>query len=121
MIIAIDFDGTIVHHEYPRIGGEVPEAIDTIKHWVEKGHKIILWTMRSGKELEDAVSFLESHGVELWGINSNPTQESWTNSPKAYAQVYIDDAALGCPRTQYKDQDRPSVHWAEVRRLMGSM
>ncbi len=121
MVIAVDFDGTIVQHDYPRIGAEVPEALDTLKLWVNNGHKIILWTMRSGKELEEAVLFLEGRGLELWGINQNPIQDEWTNSPKAYAQVYIDDAALGCPLTKHSGWDRPCVHWAEVRRRIGLM
>ena len=69
--------------------------------------------MRSGKELKDAVNYLESHGVKLHGINSNPTQESWTSSPKAYCHVYIDDAAYGCPLIHKKGQ-RPYVDWSNI-------
>ena len=112
-IIAIDFDGTIVEHKYPAIGAPVRGAIETIKDLQARGHRIILWTMRSGKELDDAVDYLVSNGVLPWGVNQNPEQD-WSDSPKAYAQVYIDDAALGCP-LEKKGFDRPMVYWPRVR------
>ena len=59
LIIAVDFDGTIVTHEYPRIGRPVPGAIETMKEFLARGDKLILWTMRSGEELADAVRYCE--------------------------------------------------------------
>lgn len=116
-IIAIDFDGTIVKHAYPRIGEPVPEALDVITELTGNGHFIILWTMRSGKELNEAVDYLTEKGVALYGINYNPSQGEWTKSPKAYAHHYIDDAALGCPLI-YPDEGRPYVNWNGVRELL---
>ena len=112
-IIAIDFDGTIVEHKYPAIGAPIKGAIDTIKELQARGHRIILWTMRSGRELENAVIYLQENGITPWGVNQNHEQD-WSDSPKAYAQVYIDDAALGCP-LEKKGSDRPMVYWPRVR------
>ncbi len=115
MIIAIDFDGTLVEHKYPLIGPDVPLAFDTLKRLMNCGHKLILYTMRSGKELDDAVKHCEKRGVKFWGINNNPTQlECFTASPKVYAHMYIDDAALGCPLTTQVPVGRQSVNWSEV-------
>lgn len=112
LIIAIDFDGTIVEHQYPDIGSPVPGAFDYMRQFVERGAKLILWTMRHGQELEDAVAFVKDSGIELFGVNCNPNQHTWTDSPKAYAQVYIDDAAFGCPLCESKRMGgRPYVDW----------
>ena len=98
MIIAVDFDGTCVTHAYPNIGKDIG-AVDTLRALVAKGHKIMLWTMRSGKELEDAVEWFEQNEIPLWSVNENPTQ-SWSSSNKQFAHLYIDDTALGCPLKQ---------------------
>lgn len=116
MIIAVDFDGTIVKHDFPRIGEEVPRAIASLKLLVAEGNSLILWTMRSGEFLEEAVSYLRDAGVELWGVNGNPGQHSWSESPKAYANHYIDDAAIGCPLIVEEGTRRPYVDWVEVMR-----
>lgn len=97
LIIAIDFDGTIVTHAYPGIGRPVPGAIETMKEFIARGDKLILWTMRDGKELDEAVEYCKSNGVEFWGINQNPEQSSWTSSPKAFAHIYIDDRNVNGP------------------------
>lgn len=117
MIIAVDFDGTCVTHEYPKVGQEVVWAIGTLQELVDKGHFLILYTMRSGLQLEDAVSWFEKNGIELWAVNENPEQSEWTSSPKVYANLYIDDAALGCPLT-YQRCGRPFVNWPAVRRML---
>lgn len=115
-VIAIDFDGTIVEHKYPAIGAPIKGAIETIKELQARGHKIILWTMRSGKELDEAVAYLQENGITPWSVNQNPEQD-WSTSPKAYAQIYIDDAALGCP-LEKKCFDRPMVYWPAVRKQL---
>lgn len=115
MIIAVDFDGTCVTHEYPEIGSDIG-ATPVLKALVEKGHQLILFTMRSGKELEDAVSWFASREIPLYGVNTNPTQKDWTYSPKAYAQLYIDDAALGCPLLH--SMSRAYVDWYAVRQFL---
>ena len=112
MIIAIDFDGTCVTHEYPKVGRDIGAA-PVLKELVEKGHKLILWTMRSGDALNDAADWFHDNNIPLFGINSNPEQHTWTRSPKAYAQLYIDDAALGIPLI-HTDWSRPHVDWVRV-------
>ena len=114
MYIAIDFDGTCVTHDYPRIGKEIG-ATKVLKRLVEAGHKLILNTMRSDKELQDAVNWFKKNGIELYGVNENPTQKRWTNSPKVYAHMYIDDAALGCPLINAPElSNRPFVDWDSI-------
>lgn len=114
MFICVDFDGTVVDHRYPDIGEPAPEAIASLKAFVAAGAKIILFTMRSGEELEQAVAYLLGQGVTLFGVNRNPTQDRWTQSPKAYGQLYIDDAAFGCPLVHPAGFARPCVDWATV-------
>lgn len=100
MIIAVDFDGTIVQHKYPSIGKEIPFAIKTLKLFQEKGHKLILWTYRSGKELDKAVRFCEKRGLRFYAVNNNFEGEEFDNSysRKIYADIYIDDRnLLGIP------------------------
>lgn len=115
LILAVDFDGTCVEHEYPQVGPDVPLAETTLKMLSEEcGCKIILWTMRHDKGLEDAVKWFEDRGITLYGINENPHQSSWTGSPKAYAHMYIDDAAYGCPLCESTSGGRPYVDWQAI-------
>lgn len=118
MYIAIDFDGTCVTHDYPRIGKDI-HAIPVLKKLVVNGHKLILNTMRSGKELDEAVNWFKENNIELFGINENPTQKRWTDSTKVYAHMYIDDAALGCPlKLDLSLSNRPFVDWEVVSCLL---
>ena len=97
MIIAVDFDGTIVEHEYPNIGKTRLFAFETLKMLQDKGHQLILWTYRSGKELDDAVNFCKENGLEFYAVNSNYPEEEFDNtiSRKINADIYIDDRNLG--------------------------
>ena len=52
MVIAVDFDGTIVEHEYPKIGEEIPFATETLRMLINDHHKLILWSVREGKLLD---------------------------------------------------------------------
>jgi hypothetical protein len=113
-IIAVDFDGTCVEHRYPEVGPEVLGCVETLRALVNAGHRIILWTIRSGKELEAAVHWFNDREIPLFGVNANPEQSSWSDSRKAYAHLYIDDAALGCPTLQYPPA-RPYVRWDVVQ------
>lgn len=118
MYIAIDFDGTCVTHDYPRIGKDI-NAVNVLKKLVTNGHKLILNTMRSGKELKEAINWFKENDIELYGANENPTQKRWTKSPKVYAHLYIDDAALGCPlKMDLNISDRPFVDWEVVSCLL---
>ena len=80
MTIAIDFDGTIVEHRYPKIGNEIPFAIDTLKMLIKAHHRLILWTVREGKLLEEAVEWCRERGVEFYAINRDYPDK--TPSPK---------------------------------------
>jgi len=118
MIIAIDFDGTIVTHEYPNIGTRVPNALETMKKLQSQGCKLILYTMRSGEKLQEAVDYLTKNDIILFGINNNPEQSSWTSSPKVYANLYIDDNALGCPLSYVNEGKKPFVDWYKVETIL---
>ncbi len=95
--IAIDFDGTIVEHRYPDIGEEMLFAFETLRALQEKGHLLILWTFREGKELEEAVEFCRARGIEFYAVNKSFPEEEWdgATSRKIQADVYIDDRNLG--------------------------
>ena len=97
MILAIDFDGTIVEHQYPAIGRVRPFAFETLKFFQQKNHRLILWTHRSGKELEEAVEFCRQNGLEFYAVNKNYPEERWDeeDSRKILADIYIDDRNLG--------------------------
>ena len=95
--IAVDFDGTIVEHQYPEIGKEKLFAFQTLKELEKRGARIILWTFRTGRELEEAVSFCRQNGVEFYAVNKNYPEEivDETVSRKIDADIYIDDKNLG--------------------------
>ncbi len=114
-IIAIDFDGTCVEHDYPHIGLEVEGAVKTLRDIMGAGHRLILFTMRSGEKLDAAVKWFKERKIELWGVNHNPEQGEWTASPKVFADIYIDDSALGCPIMFIDGVRRPVVNWSKVR------
>jgi len=98
MIIAVDFDGTIVTHEYPKIGKEIPFAIDTLKRLQSDGHhQLILWSVREGIYLDEAIEFCRERGLEFYAINGNyPEAEKIDNQArKVSAELFIDDRNLG--------------------------
>lgn len=117
-IVCVDFDGTCVIHKYPKIGEDVPNAVNVLKKLNENQVKIILWTIRSEKFLQDAVNWFIARSIEIWAVNKNPSQRFWSKSPKAYAPVYIDDAALGCPLKLSTDGNLPFADWFEIERLL---
>lgn len=119
-VIAVDFDGTCVEHNYPAIGMDVEGAVKVLRELNKHGHRIILNTMRSGQRLEAAVRWFRDRRIELWAVNRNPEQEQWTTSPKVYADIYIDDSALGCPLIFLEGMRRPVVNWSKVRQLLES-
>lgn len=116
MLVAVDFDGTCVTHDYPNIGKDIG-AVPVLKKIVESGHKLILLTMRHGKYLDEAVKWFEDNDIYLYGINENPQQKEWTESPKVYANIYIDDAGLGIPLLYDNGLSlRPFVNWVEIEK-----
>ncbi len=95
--IAIDFDGTIVEHRYPEIGKEKLFAFETLRLLQKKGHRLILWTIRAGDELEEAIQYCRERGVEFYAVNKNYPEEEVTGDVprKIEADIYIDDRNVG--------------------------
>lgn len=99
MTIAVDFDGTIVTHEYPNIGKEIPFAVQTLKMLQDDGHKLILWTVREWDLLRDAIQWCREKGLEFYAANKDyPEEEEQNNnhySRKLKADIWIDDRNIG--------------------------
>ncbi len=97
LIIAIDFDGTIVEDEYPGIGKPRIFAFETLKKLQENGHRLILWTYRSGIRLNEAVAFCNKNGIEFYAVNKSFEEEQfdYSKSRKIYADLFIDDRNIG--------------------------
>lgn len=98
MLIAVDFDGTIVEHRYPKIGKEIPFAVETLKRLIQDGHRLILWTIRHGETLQEAVEWCKERGIEFWSVNSDYAEQDIANeerSPKVKCDMYIDDRNVG--------------------------
>jgi hypothetical protein len=116
MDIVIDFDGTCVTHEYPRIGKEIG-ATPILHQLVALEHRLILFTMRSDDRLNQALKWFKERDIPLFGVQTHPEQSRWTNSPKAYGDLYIDDAAVGCPLI-YPIDAPPYVDWEKVKKIL---
>jgi hydroxymethylpyrimidine pyrophosphatase-like HAD family hydrolase len=97
MVIAVDFDGTIVEHRFPDIGGVRIFAFETLLELQAKKHKLILWTHRSGRLLDEALAFCRERGLIFYAVNKNYPEEKWDeqDSRKILADIYIDDRNLG--------------------------
>lgn len=96
--IAVDFDGTIVEDRYPAIGRERPFALRTLRALQERGFTLVLWTCRTGKELEEAVEFCRAGGVTFMGVNESFEGELYAGGlcpRKLDADIYIDDRNFG--------------------------
>lgn len=97
LTIAVDFDGTIVEDAYPKVGKEKLFAFETLKKLQEKGHRLILWTYRSGRTLDEAVQFCKDNGITFYSVNSSFPEEQFEDkySRKINADVFIDDRNIG--------------------------
>lgn len=110
--LAVDFDGTVVEHQFPRVGPDIPFAAHCLRQLVdEHGIRIVLWTCRSGTYLDDAVRWFAERDIPLWGVNANLEQHAWSSSPKAFAHLYVDDMALGVPLLPAVAGRRRAVDW----------
>ncbi|ANW97518.1 hydrolase [Wenyingzhuangia fucanilytica] len=96
-IIAVDFDGTIVKDEYPKIGAPQLFAFETLKKLQESGYRLILWTLREGKSLDEAVAFCKKQGIEFYAVNKNYPEEVVNDKAirKLHADIFIDDRNVG--------------------------
>lgn len=113
-IIAVDFDGTGRYARLPHIGNDIG-AVPVLRELIGNGCRVILYTMRSGRLLDDAVAWFARNDIPLYAVNENPAQREWTDSPKVFADLYIDDSALGCPIKFEDGIKRPFVNWVKVR------
>lgn len=111
--IVVDFDGTVVKHHYPYIGEDCPHCVETLKKWTDNGVGIILDTMRSGKDLEAAKKWFKDNDIPLYGVGAEPNQKEWTDSPKAYGILSVDDRNIGVPLVE-EEGERPYVDWKEI-------
>jgi len=124
VIIALDFDGTLCTHAYPEIGEDVG-AFPYLLELQKTGKvRFAIWTMRASPQpdlghtetrnyLQEAVEWVQKRGVKLWALNGYEGQLEWTASPKLYAHIYIDDAALGCPLVS-QNGERPYADWSII-------
>ncbi len=97
LIIAVDFDGTIVEDAYPKIGKTRIFAFETLKRLQQDGHRLILWTYRNGEKLKEAVDFCKDNGIEFYAVNASFPEEKFddTRSRKIHADLFIDDRNIG--------------------------
>ncbi len=100
MVIAVDFDGTIVEHKYPKIGEEIPFATQTLQMLIKDGHRLILWSVREGELLQEAVDWCHQRGVDFWAVNRDYPEENGVKSNnhfsrKLKAELFIDDRNIG--------------------------
>lgn len=98
MTIAVDFDGTIVRHKYPEIGEEIPFAVRTLKMLIAEHHKVVLWTVREGELLDEAVEWCRTRGLEFYALNKDYPEENSENehyTRKSKADIFIDDRNVG--------------------------
>lgn len=118
MIIAVDFDATLAEHIFPQIGREVAGAIHWCKMFQQAGAKLIMWTVRQdgpeyGPVRTEAVEWCRERGLVFDAVNNDLEVYSWTQGNKIFANLYIDDAAFGCPLITWPDR-RPVVDWSIV-------
>jgi len=93
-IIAVDFDGTLCENKWPEIGEANHSLIRFLNLMKEHGDKLILYTMREGEKLQQAVDWCGSHGLTFDAINDNlPEMKAFygSNPRKVFANYYIDD------------------------------
>lgn len=122
LTLNIDFDGTCVTHAFPEVGRDIG-SVPVLRELVAAGHRLILFTMRSdGTErayLDEAVQWFVANGIPLYGVNTNPTQSSWTSSPKSYAQKMIDDSSVCAPlKFDPALSTRPFIDWVRMREML---
>ena len=97
LVIAIDFDGTVVEHVYPKIGKELLFAFHTLRALQAEGHRLVLWTIREGRLLDEAVRYCNENGVEFYAVNESFPGEGYKpgQSRKINVDLFIDDRLVG--------------------------
>ncbi|HDP76368.1 MAG TPA: hydrolase [Bacteroidales bacterium] len=135
--VAVDFDGTIVENEYPQLGKPMLFAFETLRELQKRGFVLILWTVRTGKLLKEAVEFCRQNGVEFYAVNRNHPEEILDpETPrKLEVDIFIDDRNLGgfpgwdkvfstlCPNELYKVSQKKALKQYRkkgfIRRILG--
>lgn len=109
LLIAVDFDGTIVEDAYPKVGKAKIFAFETLKRLEQDGHRLILWTYRSGKKLDEAVAFCKENGIIFYAVNNSYPEEVFEGkvSRKINADYFIDDRNIG-----------GFIGWGEIYQLL---
>lgn len=119
-IVLIDFDGTVVYHSWPEIE-TIPGAVEVLKELVNNNVSLILYTMRSDNSdrayLSEAIKWFADNDIPLYGIQTHPTQLTWTSSPKAHGHLCIDDRNLGQPLITHSTRGR-FVDWEKTREIL---
>lgn len=117
-IIGIDFDGTVVTHNYPFVGNDIG-AVPVLKKLIDSGCDLVLTTMRCDTDLDDAIKWFYDNKIKLSGIYKHETQEAWTKSPKCYCDILIDDCACGAPlKKDSKISSRKFIDWYKVEEIL---
>lgn len=115
MVIAVDFDGTIVENKYPEIGQERPFAIETLKMLIRDRHQLVLWTCREGELLDNALQWCRERGVEFYAANRDYPEETTDNNPISPANSKPTSSSTTvmsavCPIGE------PSIAWSPMAR-----
>jgi hypothetical protein len=119
LVIAVDFDGTIVQDQFPFIGPEIPGAVLALHLLRKQGHKLILLTCREGEHLADACAWLRKRGIIPDAVNENLPGIPWEPRKVLY-DALIDDRAVGCPMRQARD-GKTLPDWLEIQRMLGNV
>ena len=125
MTINVDFDSTVVVQSFPLINKADIGSAKILRELVANGHRLILFTVRwdcpinpENNYLTQAVNWFKENDIELFGIQCDPDQASWTNSPKSCAQLMIDDSAIGCPLKTSNLSLKPYADWEKIREIL---
>lgn len=133
LVVALDFDGVVVTNDFPNIGQRIGAEKWIPQLQAEFNIRVILWTVRSNNSdletvpsdlaipgikvnlrndfLTQAILECQKQGIRLWAVNINPEQKLWSLSSKVYADIYIDDRALGVPLIKFKSHPEPVINW----------
>lgn len=133
--IAVDFDGTIVENDYPAIGKPMLFAFETLRELQKRGFVLIMWTVREGKSLEDAVEFCRNNGVEFYAVNRNHPEEVMDSETprKLLVDIFIDDRNIGgfvgwdkvweilCPEQPYNITEKQRLNQYKRKNLFARL
>jgi len=134
LVIAVDYDQTCRAGNFPHVYEDIGAA-RVLKKLVAVGHKIILYTLRcdrldkvpndlgiepiNGLYLTEAINWFADNGIPLYGVNAHPLQKQLTDSPKCWADIFIDDRAIGTPLLKnVRISNEHYVNWYEMEELL---